>query len=181
MRWRRNVWRKLTWKWHQDVKHDVKTSKSSNWRHARESSYRPHVRHFLGPVGFTEILIGYARKFGRTRLTYFASSFLGEYSNGHLSALMSHYWSYQSRPWRTAPPFAEPFPVCLCSDVCADPIHKRGKPWRPKTLKGNITIVCAHTAKAAWFFPAIIDVTSNVTQKFRQRIRRLFVSGVSML
>ena len=31
--------------------------------HARESSYTPHVRrHFLAPVGFTEIPVGYARK-----------------------------------------------------------------------------------------------------------------------
>ena len=40
IRWRRNVWRKLTWK-------------LSYWRHVR--------RHFLAPVGFREILIGYAR------------------------------------------------------------------------------------------------------------------------
>ena len=32
-------------------------------------------------------------------------------------------------------------------------------------LKGNITFVCAHTANAALFFPAIIVVTSKVTQK----------------
>ena len=44
-------------------------------------------------------------------------------------------------------------------------------------LKGNITFVCAHTANAAWFFPAIIVVTSNVTQKCQRRISRLFVSG----
>ena len=38
------------------------TSKSSYWRHAWESSYTPHVRrHFLAPVGFTEIPVGYAR------------------------------------------------------------------------------------------------------------------------
>ena len=63
IRWRRNVWRKLTWKWRQDVKNDVKTSKFSNWRHARESSYTPHVRrHFLPPVWLTEIPVGFARK-----------------------------------------------------------------------------------------------------------------------
>ena len=45
-------------------------------------------------------------------------------------------------------------------------------------LKGNITFVCAHTANAAWFFPAIIVVTSNVTQKCQRRISRLFVSGI---
>ena len=44
--------------WRED---DIKTSKSSYWRHARESSYTPHVRHFLAPVGFTEIPVGYAR------------------------------------------------------------------------------------------------------------------------
>ena len=47
-----------------DVKtSNVKTSKSSYWRLARESSYTPHVkRHFLAPVGFTEISVGSARK-----------------------------------------------------------------------------------------------------------------------
>ena len=45
------------------------------------------------------------------------------------------------------------------------------------SLKGNITFVCAHTANAAWFFTAIIIVTSNVTQKCQHRISRLFVSG----
>ena len=45
-------------------------------------------------------------------------------------------------------------------------------------LKGNITFVCAHTANAAGFFPAIVVVTSNVTQKCQRRISRLFVSGV---
>ena len=45
-------------------------------------------------------------------------------------------------------------------------------------LKGNITFVCAHTANATWFFPAIIVVTSNVTQKCQRHISRLFVSGV---
>ena len=55
IRWRRNVWRKLPY-------NDVKTSKSSYWRKARESSYTPQVRrHFLAPVGFTEIPVGYAR------------------------------------------------------------------------------------------------------------------------
>ena len=45
--------------WHEN---DIKTSKSSYWRHARESSYTPHVkRHFLAPAGFTEISVGYAR------------------------------------------------------------------------------------------------------------------------
>ena len=53
---------KLMWKWRQDFQNEVKTSKSSYWRHARETSYTPHVRrHFLAPVGFTEILVGYAR------------------------------------------------------------------------------------------------------------------------
>ena len=56
-------------------------------------------------------------------------------------------------------------------------------PWRRyglcgRGLKGNITFVCAHTANAARFFPAIIVVTSNVTQKCQRRISRLFVSGV---
>ena len=37
-------------------------------------------------------------------------------------------------------------------------------------LKGNIFFVCAHTADAALFFPAIIVVTSNVTQKCQRRI-----------
>ena len=36
--------------------------------------------------------------------------------------------------------------------------------WNQSLLKGHITFVCAHTANAAWFFPAIIVVTSNVTQ-----------------
>ena len=46
--------------WRQNVKNDVKTSYRS---HARDSSYTPHVRrHFLAPVGFTEIPVGYARK-----------------------------------------------------------------------------------------------------------------------
>ena len=41
---------------------EVKMSKSSYWRHARETSYTPHVRrHFLAPVGFAEIPVGYAR------------------------------------------------------------------------------------------------------------------------
>ena len=44
-----------------DVKTSKMTSKSSYWCHARESSYTPHVRHFLAPVRFTEILIGYPR------------------------------------------------------------------------------------------------------------------------
>ena len=44
-------------------------------------------------------------------------------------------------------------------------------------LKGNITSVCAYTANAAWFFPAIIVVTSNVTQKRQCHISRLLVSG----
>ena len=62
IRWRRNFWRELTWKWRQDDKNDAKTSKSSYWHRARESSYTPHVRrHFLAPVGFTEIPVGYAR------------------------------------------------------------------------------------------------------------------------
>ena len=52
-------------KWRQDVQDDVKTSRSSFWRYARELSYTPHVRqHFLAPVGFTEIPVGYARKRG---------------------------------------------------------------------------------------------------------------------
>ena len=45
-------------------------------------------------------------------------------------------------------------------------------------LKENITFVCAHTAKAARFFPAIIVVPSNFTQKCQRRISILFVSGV---
>ena len=54
--------------WRQDVKNDVETSKTSYWRHARESSYTPHVRrHFLAPVEFTAIPVGYARK---CRLTW---------------------------------------------------------------------------------------------------------------
>ena len=53
---------KLMSTWGQDVKNDIRTSKSSSWHHARESSYTPCVRrHFLTLVGFTEILIGYAR------------------------------------------------------------------------------------------------------------------------
>ena len=48
-------------------------------------------------------------------------------------------------------------------------------------LKANITIVCAHTANATWFFPAIIVVTSNIMQKFQCCISRLFVSSISML
>ena len=36
--------------------------KSSSWRHARKSSYTPHLRwHFLAPVTFTEIQVGCAR------------------------------------------------------------------------------------------------------------------------
>ena len=46
-----------------DVKTSKMISKSLYWRHARESSYTPHVRqYFLAPVGFTEIPVGYARK-----------------------------------------------------------------------------------------------------------------------
>ena len=49
---------------------DAKTSKmtskrpkSAYWRHAWESPYTPHVRrHFLAPIGFTEIQVGYARR-----------------------------------------------------------------------------------------------------------------------
>ena len=64
IRWHRNVWRKLSWKWCQGVKNEVKTSKSSYWCHARESFYTPHVRrHFLAPVWFTEISVGYAKCF----------------------------------------------------------------------------------------------------------------------
>ena len=48
-------------------------------------------------------------------------------------------------------------------------------------LKGNITFVYAHTANAAWFFSAIIVVTSNVMQKCQRRISRLFVSGIYAL
>ena len=54
--------RELTWKWHQNMKNDVKTSKLSYWHHALEPSYTPHVRqHFLAPVKFKQILVGYAR------------------------------------------------------------------------------------------------------------------------
>ena len=42
-----------------DVKMSKMTSKTSYWRHARQSSYTPH---FLALVGFTEIPIGYTRK-----------------------------------------------------------------------------------------------------------------------
>ena len=43
------------------VKNEVKIS---YWHHAQESSYTPHVRqHFLAPIGFTEILVGYAKMF----------------------------------------------------------------------------------------------------------------------
>ena len=48
----------------------------------------------------------------------------------------------------------------------------------PVHLKGNIAYICAHTANAAWFFPAIIVVTSNVSQTCQRRISRLFVPGV---
>ena len=45
-----------------DVKMSKMTSKSLYWHHARESSYIPHVRrHFLAPVRFTKIPVGYAR------------------------------------------------------------------------------------------------------------------------
>ena len=37
--------------------------------------------------------------------------------------------------------------------------------------------MCVHTANAARFFPPIIVVTSNVTQKCQHRISRLFVQG----
>ena len=57
------VWQKLKWKWCKDVKNYVKTSKSSYWCHAQESSYTPLVRqHFLAHVCFTEIPVRYARK-----------------------------------------------------------------------------------------------------------------------
>ena len=60
-RWHGNLWQKMTLAWCQGVKNDDKT-KSSFWRHALESSYTPHViRHFLAPVGLTEIPVGYAR------------------------------------------------------------------------------------------------------------------------
>ena len=57
-----NIWSEVRrQKWRQIVK-------SPYWRYARESSYTPHVRrHFLAPVGFTEIPVGYARKY---RLTW---------------------------------------------------------------------------------------------------------------
>ena len=45
----------------------------------------------------------------------------------------------------------------------------------------NITFVCAHTANAAWFFPAIIVVTSNVTQKCQRHISRLLCQGFCAL
>ena len=42
----------------------------------------------------------------------------------------------------------------------------------------STTIVPVDTiVHVAWFFPAIIVVTSNVTQKYQRRISRLFVSG----
>ena len=41
---------------------------------------------------------------------------------------------------------------------------------RKAHLKENITFVSAHTANAAWFFPVIIVVTSDVTQKCQRRI-----------
>ena len=50
-----NVWQKMTSK----LTCDVKKTPS---HHARESSFISHVRrHFLAPVGFTEIPVGYAR------------------------------------------------------------------------------------------------------------------------
>ena len=60
--WRWNVWRKMTLKWHQ-------TCKLTSQRHNRrpdiihESRHTPPRvrRHFLAPVGFMEIQVGYAR------------------------------------------------------------------------------------------------------------------------
>ena len=44
-------------------------------------------------------------------------------------------------------------------------------------FKWKYNCVCAHTANAAWFFPAIIVVTSNlIVQKCQRRNSRLFVS-----
>ena len=79
IRWRRNVWRKLTW-------NDVKTSKSSYWRNARQSSYTPNVRrHFLASVMFMEIPVGYARKNFTACLTFL------------LSALKHTWWVWAGR------------------------------------------------------------------------------------
>ena len=58
IRWDRNVWRKLTWKWHQDVKNDIKTSKSSSLRHARESSYTPSCKTIFPGPGWVHGNIG---------------------------------------------------------------------------------------------------------------------------
>ena len=59
IRWHRNVLRKLTWKWRQDIKNDVKIVILTSCT----SRLTPHVRrHFLAPVGFTEIPVGYAVK-----------------------------------------------------------------------------------------------------------------------
>ena len=45
-----------------NVKNWCPDVKMTSWRHAYESS-TPHVRqHFLAPVGFTEILVGFARR-----------------------------------------------------------------------------------------------------------------------
>ena len=60
--WRRKVWGKMTSTCRQDVKKTSTHQKSSPWCLARESSYTPRVRrHFLDPVWFTEIPVGYAR------------------------------------------------------------------------------------------------------------------------
>ena len=67
--WRWNDWQKLTSAWRQTMQNDVKTSESTSWHHAQESSYTPSSltlprvrRHFLVPVGIMEIPVGYARK-----------------------------------------------------------------------------------------------------------------------
>ena len=58
-RWYRNVCRKTDVNMTSKSQRWCQNAISSSWRHAQESSYT-RERHFLAPVGFTEIPVGYA-------------------------------------------------------------------------------------------------------------------------
>ena len=75
--------------WRDDVKIWRDDIKNTTWRHARESSYTSRVRwHFLAPVGFTEIPVGYSR----TR--YSIGSFPDHCSFMYLTNSLSNFPAY---------------------------------------------------------------------------------------
>ena len=95
--------------------------------------------------------------------------------NGTKEPAKSRFWNFYN--FWTAWKFLMRFSL-LCSGEWALSFYICVFIYIGVSLKGNITFVYAHTANAAWFFPAIIVVTSHVTQKCQRRISRLFVSGV---